>query len=192
MAKRNDKKILRIRRRFEHGENLNALCSEYKISLSTVNNRKASDADRGDPWIKGSKTPLAFKAYDEGIDERKRILCKEIEDRAREDQRHLDKLVRGKKSYEARELEYGEDDYVKLSKAQEEAYILRSSFIEKYMILRKKIENIISEEELLEYESKKLGVELKKLEIESKRLDIEDRKIDIELKKKEAAIFIGG
>ena len=177
MARRNNKKIFRIRRRYEYGEDLNKLSFEYRIPLSTVNKRKAADADRGDPWIKNSKTHLHYAAYVEGIEERKKALCKAITDKARAMTKHLEELSDRKTEVEGLESQSLEpDEYVRLSKGQEEAYILRTSFIEKYMDLRKRIEEISSEEELLDFERKKLDLEIKRLEVEEKRLELTIKK----------------
>jgi hypothetical protein len=177
MARRNNKNIFKIRRRYEYGEDLNKLALEYKMPLSTINKRKAADADKGNPWIKGCKTLLAFKAYDEGIEARKKELCSKIEDEAREMLFHVRKLKADQKSRECLELEFDEEG-VGLVKSQEESYKIRLEFIDKYTDLRKKIEGIKSEEELEQYEARKLSLEFKKLEIEEKRLNLKIKKAE--------------
>lgn len=177
MAKRNNNRIFKIRRRYEYGEDLNKLSFEYKIPLSSVNKRKAADADRGDPWIKSSKTPLAFKAYEEGIEERKRLLSSQIDEEARRMLFHVRDLKKRQIEVESFELEES-SDVVRLAKAQEEAYRVRLDFIDKYTDLRGKIEGIKTEEELEEYELKKLSVKLKKLEVEDRRLSLKIKKAE--------------
>jgi hypothetical protein len=177
MARRNNKKIFSIRRRYEYGEDLNKLALEYKIPISTVNKRKAADADRGDPWMKGCKTPLAFKAYEEGIESRKKELCSKIENEAREMLLHVKNIKANQKSKECYELEF-DSEGVGLVKSQEEAYKTRLEFIDKYTDLRKKIEGIKSEDELEQYEARKLSLELKKLEVEEKRLNLKIKKAE--------------
>ena len=186
MARRINKKIFEVRLRFEYGEDLNKLALEYRIPLSTINKRKAKDAAKGEPWIKGYRAQLPYEEYVEGIEQRKQRLCNIIDDKARQMVEHLETLFDKKTDYENKTLdkikvdeEYSEKpDYVYIAKAGEEGYNLRLNFIERYVELRKKIEKISSEDELLDLERKKLDIELKKIEVEDKKLELKIKKAE--------------
>lgn len=167
-------KEFEIRMRYEFGEDLNKLAIIYKVPLSTLKKRKKISENKGDSWIKGSREKEAYKRYTENDIQRKKEIEEKINKIARKELDQLQEII--DKGYSnSREI---------FLEGIESAVSVRSSRINKFLNLRKRIENIPSEKEAAEIEKLKLETELKKLELEEKRLDLE-------LKKEEVKYYIG-
>lgn len=160
-----------IRMRFELREDLNKLAAIYRISLSTLNKRKKIAEIKGDPWIKGSRSKSAYETFIENDKERRKELREQINKDAREEMKKL------KEEIENADVELENDDL-------EKSIILRMDRIDKFLDLRKKIEEIPTMKEEVEIEKMKIDIELK-------RKELQDKTIELEIKKVEAKMLLG-
>lgn len=160
-----------IRMRFELGEDLNKLATIYKVSLATLKKRKKMSEVKGDPWIKNSRSKSAYETFLENDKERRKELREQINKDAREE---IEKL---KEEIGNADIELENDDL-------EKSIILRMERIDKFLDLRKKIEEIPTMKEEIEIEKMKMDIELK-------RKELQDKTIELEIKKAEAKMLLG-
>ncbi|WP_270445758.1 hypothetical protein [Fusobacterium varium] len=169
-------KEFEIRMRYELGEDLNKLAVIYKVPLTTLNKRKKLAEIKGDAWIKGARSKSAYKQFVENDEATCREMREMINNEAREEIIMLKEAV--KEVYKKPNAELFEGKI-------EKAVMARTKRIEKFLELRRNIEEIPTPKE--EQEIRKI-----KLDIELKRRELEDKSLEIKLKKAEVDMLLGG
>lgn len=152
--------------RYEYGENLKDLAIEYKVPEITIKKRKSKDTLKGDPWIKGFRSKIAYKDLIETNENRKAVIDKEITEKARKELLLLNEIV---------DEFYKSGDVIVIPQV-EKAFSIRAERIEKQIELRRKIESIHDEETQVQIDLVKANIELKKIEAETKSLDLRLKK----------------
>lgn len=158
-------KEFEIRLRYEFGENLKKLSIIYKVPLSTLKARKRISENKGDPWIKGSREKEAYKRFTENDIQRKKEIEEKINSVAREELNQLQEIIND--AYADGKV-YADE--------VEGAVSIRANRIDKFLALRRKVENIPTQKEEAEIERLKIESELKRLELEDKRIELELKK----------------
>ena len=169
------RKEFEIRMRYELGEDLKALSVIYKIPLPTLNKRKKQAELKGDAWIKGSRSKSAYMQFVENDEATRREMREKINSEAREEIALLNEAI--KKAYRKPDAELFE-------RKIENAVMSRTKRIEKFLELRRNIEEIPTPKEEQEIRKIKLDIELKKMELK-------ERETELKLKKAEADMLLG-
>lgn len=168
-------KEFEIRMRYELGEDLNKLAVIYKVPLTTLNKRKKLSEVKGDPWIKGSRSRSAYKKFVENDEATRRELREKINSEAREEIAVLGEALK----------EVYRNPEAKLFEAKiENAVMARTKRIEKFLEIRRNIEDIPTLKEEAEIEKIKMDIELK-------RYELKEKAIELKLKTAEAKILLG-
>ena len=166
-------KEFEIRLRYEFGEDLKKLAIIYKVPLSTLKARKRISENKGDPWIKGIRGKEAYKRFTENDIQRKKEIEEKINSVAREELNQLQEIIND--AYADGKV-YADE--------VEGAVSIRANRIDKFLALRRKVENIPTQKEEAEIAKLKIETDLKKLEYE-------DKNIELKIKKAEAKMLLG-
>lgn len=160
-------KEFEIRMRYELGEDLSKLAVIYKVPLSTLKKRKKLAEVKGDAWVKGIRSKIAYETFVERDEQSKRELRQMISEKAREEADVLQELI---------DNTYKKPGAKLLDDKVEKAVKVRAERIEKMLQLRRNIEEMPTVREEYELKKIKLENELKKIEVETKKLELEELK----------------
>lgn len=174
------KKEMEIRLRYEYGEDLKDLATEYKLPLATLKSKQKKSKRKGDPWIKGFRSKQGYEYFVEDEVERKKLILKKIND---EMTVHIDHTVDIIKTLEKREkIAMADDDLIVILKPLEESINKRIDSIAKIAELKRDIAGVYTPE-------KQIAIDKLQTEVELKRKELEEKEIDLQIKKETMKLY---